>query len=449
MMLAGAANRPKLSLIIAFFGLTVAFAANIGFCFVEHDFANHMVISDFFSVRFNALLIFLTFLTFLLYWSQCSVKAPHADEIAVLLVFSTVGMLIMTSFGNLTTLFLGIEIMSLPLYVLAGSKKFSLSSNEAAMKYFLMGSFATGIMLFGIALIYGQTASFDFHKISEYLVSVNNTPSNMFVVGALMLTVGLLFKVAAVPFHFWAPDVYEGSPMLITSFMSTVAKVASVATLYRLYFFYFNGVKSQFALTIGIIAVASFVIASLIATKQNTFKRLVAYSGIAHTGFMLLSILILDTDSANALFLYAVSYSVSIFTIFAVLLTISPAGNEDAFEIVKGLAYKNKFLAVCMTIALFSLAGIPPLSGFMAKFYMFLPLAGNGFVAILILAILASAVGVYYYLKPIQILFSKDEKSSYKIALTPELIILLVLSLGITLVLGAMPWILESVFSFI
>ena len=446
MMLAGATNRPKLSLIIAFIGLTVASIANVGFCFVEHNFANDMIINDLFSLRFNALILFLAFMTFLLYWSQCSREAKNTDEIAALLVFSTVGMLMMTSFGNLTTLFLGIEIMSLPLYVLAGSRKYDLASNEAAMKYFLMGSFATGIMLFGIALIYGQTASFDFHNITKYIANAHNHPSNVFIVGALLLSVGLLFKIAAIPFHFWAPDVYEGSPLLITTFMASVAKIASIATFYRLYYYHFGALRNNFAITIGLIAIMSFLIASLIATRQTRFKRLMAYSGIAHTGFMLLTILVLDKNSMDALFLYAVSYSVSIFTIFAILLILNPSENDDSLELVKGLAYKNKYLAVCLTIALLSLAGIPPFSGFMAKFYVFLPLAGNGFTSMLVLAILTSAIGIYYYLKPIRLAFSKDESSKSKIVVKPALIILLTLSLLITLTLGVMPGLLERVF---
>ncbi|MFZ4398828.1 MAG: NADH-quinone oxidoreductase subunit N [Bacteroidales bacterium] len=443
-MMAGAFNKPRLSLWLAITGLMTGFILNLRLWDSNLHLMNDMIIYDNYAIAFNALIILSSALVFLLFHSHYAPWEKHLDEIAALLVFATTSMLLMTSFGNLVILFIGIETMSICLYVLAGSRKYELPSNEAALKYFLLGSFATGVMLFGIALIYGASGSFDFHEITAYLAAGNNQASNMFSIGLLLLTVGLLFKVAAVPFHFWAPDVYEGSPTVITTFMASVVKIAGIAAIYRLYSYNFAAIKPVWATTIMIVSVMSFFTAVLMALPQKRFKRLLAYSGISHAGFLLLAVLALNQYSAGALLLYAVSYSVANIMAFTVLVEIIEVKWSDELNDFKGMGIKNKFLAFALIVAMLSMAGIPPLSGFMAKFSVFMAAAESGYIVLVVFAVLASAISLFYYLKPIILILSKDETNAVKVKLSSEVIIVLSICLLLTFIFGIFPGLLTG-----
>ena len=438
-MMAGAFNKPGFSLWIAIAGLMLAFGLNISLWNCNVHIFNDMIVYDNFAVAFNGLIIISSALVFLLFHSHYSRWEKHLDEIAALLVFATTSMMMMTSFGNLVVLFIGIETMSICLYVLAGSRKFELPSNEAALKYFLLGSFASGIMLFGIALIYGASASFDFHGIKEYLLSADNASNNLFNAGLLLLTVGLLFKIAAVPFHFWAPDVYEGSPTVITTFMASVVKIAGVAALYRLYAYHFDTIKPIWANTIMIVSALSILLAVLTALPQKRFKRLMAYSGISHAGFLLVAILAMNKSSAGALFLYSVSYSLATILAFTVLVEIIEVKWDDNLTAFKGMASKNKFLAFALIVSMLSMAGIPPFSGFMAKFSIFSALAESGYIGLVVMAVVASAISLGYYLKPITMMLAKDDENAVKIKISTEVIIILIITIVFTFLFGIFP----------
>ena len=340
-MMAGAFNKPGLSLWLAIAGLMLGFIFNIRLWNTNLHLYNHMIVYDNYAVAFNALILLSSALVFLLFHSHYSPWEKHLDEIAALLVFATTSMLLMTSFGNLVVLFIGIETMSICLYVLAGSRKYELPSNEAAMKYFLLGSFMTGVMLVGIALIYGASGSFDFHDQTAYLAANGNKANNMFSIGLLMLTVGLLFKIAAVPFHFWAPDVYEGSPTVITAYMGSTVKIAGVAALYRVYAYHFAAIQPVWATTIMIVSFLSFFTAVLFGLPQKRFKRLLAYSGISHAGFLLMAVLALNQYSAGALLLYAVSYSMATIMAFTVLVEVIEVKWDDQLTVFKSLTLQR------------------------------------------------------------------------------------------------------------
>ncbi|MEI6823471.1 MAG: NADH-quinone oxidoreductase subunit N [Bacteroidota bacterium] len=438
-MLAGAFNKPGLSLWLAIAGLMLGFIFNIRLWNTNLHLYNDMIVYDNYAVAFNALILLSSALVFLLFHSHYSPWEKHLDEIAALLVFATTSMLLMTSFGNLVVLFIGIETMSICLYVLAGSRKYELPSNEAAMKYFLLGSFMTGVMLFGIALIYGASGSFDFHDITAYLASNDNKANNMFSIGLLMLTVGLLFKIAAVPFHFWAPDVYEGSPTVITAYMGSTVKIAGVAALYRVYAYHFAAIQPVWATTIMIVSFLSFFTAVLFGLPQKRFKRLLAYSGISHAGFLLMAVLALNQYSAGALLLYAVSYSMATIMAFTVLVEVIEVKWDDQLTVFKGMGTKNKFLAFALIVAMLSMAGIPPFSGFMAKFNIFTAAAESGYIVLVVLAVIASAISLVYYLKPITLILSNDDSNAEKIKLTPEVIIVLTITILLTIVFGIFP----------
>ena len=268
---------------------------------------SHMMHIDQFSVAFSGLSIFTAGLIFALSADFYKDEPQHLSDYLAILLFVLSGALILFSYWNLVMLFLGIEIVSISLYIMAGSRKFDLRSNEAGFKYFLMGSFASGVLLFGIALIYGASGSFELDKIAAYVSGGSIQP--MFLIGTLLMLVALFFKVAAVPFHFWSPDVYEGSPSLVTATMATLVKVSFFAAFYRLMANGLIGVHEYTGDIIMIISAATMIFGNLVALAQDNFKRLLAYSGISHAGYMLLAILSLKTNSSSALLFYGASYT--------------------------------------------------------------------------------------------------------------------------------------------
>jgi NADH-quinone oxidoreductase subunit N len=311
----------------------------------------------------------------------------------------------MTAFGNLVMLFLGIETLSLSLYLLAGSKKADPRSNEAAMKYFLTGSFASGFLLFGIALLYGACGSFNLAEIKLYVVQNQANIPIMFSIGILLIAVGLAFKIGAAPFHFWVPDVYDGSPTLITTYMATVGKVAAFAAFFRFINSGFGDVDFLWKTSLTVFAVATILIGNFAALYQDNVKRMIAYSGVAHAGYMLIAIIAIKGDSAGVLLLYSVSYSIATITAFAVLMMVRKETGSFSIKSFNGLAKHNPTVAFAMTIAMLSLAGIPPLIGFSAKYKLFVSAIEQGHMALVIIAIIGSMISVYYYLRPVMAMY--------------------------------------------
>jgi NADH-quinone oxidoreductase subunit N len=302
-------------------------------------------------------------------------------------------------------LFLGIETLSLSLYLLAGSKKADPRSNEAAMKYFLTGSFASGFLLFGIALLYGACGSFNLAEIKLYVVQNQANIPVMFSIGFLLIAVGLAFKIGAAPFHFWIPDVYDGSPTLITSYMATVGKVAAFAAFFRFINSSFGDVDFLWKTYLSVFAVATILIGNFAALYQDNVKRMIAYSGVAHAGYMLIAIIAIKGDSAGVLLLYSVSYSIATITAFAVLMMIRKETGSFSITSFNGLAKQNPISAFAMTIAMLSLAGIPPLIGFSAKYKLFVTAIEQGQLALVIIAIIGSIISVYFYLRPVMAMY--------------------------------------------
>lgn len=397
----GALNQKKPLLPVIFTGLIAAFVINLqGWNKSAHLF-NEMYIADNFSIAFNGVMIFTTFLVFLfapVYYKP--VKRPLEDVYALIL-FALVGALTMTAFGNLLMLFVGIETLSLALYILAGSKKFDPNSNEAAMKYFLTGSFASGFLLFGIALLYGATGTMNLEEIHQYVLSHQAGMPAMLNIGLLLVAIGMTFKIGAAPFHFWAPDVYEGSPTLITTFMATVGKVAAIAAFFRLMHSSFAEISETWTLTLTIFAMATILIGNLSAFYQDNVKRMFAYSGIAHAGYMLIAIIALKDNAPGVLLLYSMSYTVATITAFAVLILVREETGTFSIKAFNGLAKKNPTEAFAMSIAMLSLAGIPPLVGFAAKYNLFIAAIEQGHLPLVFVAIIGSVISVYFYIRPI------------------------------------------------
>ncbi|OAZ03832.1 NADH-quinone oxidoreductase subunit N [Flavobacterium succinicans] len=369
------------------------------------SYYNNMISVNNFSVTFSSLFIVLTiFLVALSHNFYENHQSKLSDFIAIK-IFLLSGAVAMVSFGNLAMFFLGIEVLSISLYILAASNRMNLKSNEAGMKYFLMGSFASGIILFGICLVYGAMGSFDVSEISQ--MSQSAELPIWFPIGIILLSIGMLFKIAAVPFHFWAPDVYEGSPSMTTATMSTLAKVVAMATFFKLLTALNADLNYNFQLVIVIISIASMTVGNIMALKQSNVKRMLAFSGISHAGFMIMTLLSVGT-SAGSLLYYATAYSLAGIGAFSVLFYVCKNQNNEDITNFQGLGKTNPLLAAVLTGSLLSMAGIPIFSGFFAKLALFNQTIDAGYLVVVIVAVINSIISVGYYFKLILAMYSKE-----------------------------------------
>lgn len=364
-----------------------------------------MMSFDRFALLFNTIAIFSTLLFFVLSAKDIEKVGIHYAEYFALIFFITSGIILVTSFKSLLILFLGIEIISIPLYILTGSDKRNLKSNEASLKYFLMGAFSTGLMLMGIALIYGATGTF---SVEQMRFAVEK-PGVLPVAGMLLLLFSMSFKVSAAPFHFWTPDVYDGAPTVFTSFMATIVKAAVFIGFIRLFDETFGSFHPQWKVWVAIITVATLFIGNITAVFQQSVKRMLAYSSISQAGFMLLALYAMNTDAKEGILLYAAAYCLATIGIFAVLAKM----NDYTFEGFNGLAKQQPLVAAVTTILFLSLAGIPLTAGFLAKFYMLKAALGTGNnLWLVIFAVLMAAVSAYYYFRVIQAMYFKEGTST-------------------------------------
>lgn len=399
------------------------------------------------ALAFSGVILVTAFFWFILandYFEQ-----DHVTDHFALVLFALVGAVMLTGFSNMTTLFLGIEILSIPMYVLAASRKRDLASNEAGFKYLIMGSFASGFLLFGIALIYGATGSFDLMAIRSFISHSQGVLPVFFYAGVLMVLIAMLFKVSAAPFHFWAPDVYEGSPTVITALMSTIVKTAAFAAFMRLFLVVFGGVNETWSMILAVVIALSLVVSNITAATQQSVKRMLAYSSISHAAFMLMAILANQRGmaSVSAILYYSLAYSVGSIAAFTVLYNVSKAKDNSNIEAFNGLGKRHPFMAACMVIAMLSLAGIPITAGFFAKYFIFSVMIGTTFKWLIILAILTSAVGVYYYFKVIIAMYFKQEESEQEVTMETSHVLLLALTTIFTLALGLVPKYVIEIFS--
>ena len=357
-----------------------------------------------------------------------------------LILFCTVGMILLASSTDLIMVFLGIEIVSICLYVLAGIRRNSPKSNESALKYFLLGAFATGFLLYGMALIYGTTGSTNLMKIADAIHNggVNSQP--LLLLGVVLLVVGFGFKVSSAPFHMWTPDVYQGAPTPITAFMAVGPKAAAFAALFRIFTDALPELSSTWENLIIVIAVLSMFIGNFGAIVQTNVKRLLAYSSVSHVGYILLAVLAKSELGTASLLFYMLSYSFMIFGAFAIVIIIGRAGQENQeIESYSGLGYKHPILALSMTVFLLSLGGLPPFAGFIAKFYIFSAALQEGYLMLVIIAVLNSAISFYYYLKIIVFMYMKEPSTEIKVSLSPITCIIVAIAVFGTIELGIFP----------
>ncbi|MCK9412465.1 MAG: NADH-quinone oxidoreductase subunit N [Prolixibacteraceae bacterium] len=438
-MFFGVRKMKKVLLPLLFVGLIITMILNISHWNTSVHYFNEMFIADNFSIAFSAILILIGILIFMfanIYYK--GVERPLEDVYALIL-FALIGGIVMASFGNLILFFIGLETLSISFYVLAGSKKFDIASNEAAMKYFLTGSFATGFLLFGIALVYGASGSFNLEAINAYVVSCKGTVPMLFIAGMLLIFVGMSFKIAAVPFHFWSPDVYTGSPTLITAFMTTAGKVASVAAFYRLISIAFISLHTELVATLTVLSVATIIVGNLSAVYQDNLKRMFAYSGVAQSGYLLMAMIVLGPKAAGILLFFVLSYVIATITAFAVLMLIREERGTFFIPAFRGLAKNNPVEAFAMAIAMMSLAGIPPLAGFMAKYNLFALAAEGGYTWLVVVAIIGSMISIYFYFKPIMASYFSEGEPQHKIESSLNFKFNIILCTVLMIVLGFLP----------
>ena len=362
-----------------------------------------------------------------------------------LMLFSVCGGMLMTSFSNLIMLFLGIECLSIPLYVLAGSKKADLAANESAVKYFLMGAFSTAIFLMGCAFIYGGSGSIELDSISRSMAMMGHigVKSNLIFAGIVLLMAGMLFKVSAFPFHFWSPDVYDGSPNRTTVFMATVVKIAAFAAFFRLFNYALSDLKNWWGTTLAVSAAATILFGNIAAIRQTSFKRTLAYSSVAHAGYMLMAILAVPLDGFWALLVYLLAYACSAVVVFYLLDRTGEGKPDFSFDNFNGLGRSNKWLALLLIVSLFSMAGIPLTAGFAGKYGLF-----SGIIAsypwLLVIALAGSAISIAYYFRVFKNAFFSNQGAGFKQEIGLTEIIFLFLALMLTLLVGCWPAVITS-----
>ncbi|PLX97949.1 MAG: NADH-quinone oxidoreductase subunit N [Desulfuromonas sp.] len=409
---------------------------------VSHGgFAGH-VLQDSFAVFFNIVFIVAAILTILISDDYLKREGYPISEYYALILFSTAGAMWMVSGTNLMTIFLGLEVLSISLYVLAGLFRGDVRSNEAGLKYFLLGAFSTGFLLYGMALLYGVTGDFNLDAIGQFLASHPAEVGNpMTIAGMILLSTGFFFKIAVVPFHMWAPDVYQGAPTPVTAFMSAGPKAAAIAAYIRILFFALGEMRDEWTIMLWILAVLTMTVGNFIAISQTNIKRMLAYSSISHAGYALVGLVAANFVGISGVLFYMLAYTFMNIGAFGVLVLAGKKGEENlTLEGFAGFGYKRPFLGVAMCVFLFSLMGLPPTAGFAGKFYVFAGAVKAGYIWLAVIGVLNSAVSLYYYLRVMVYMYFREPLEDYSwVKLHAGAVISIVIALLGVLYLGVLP----------
>lgn len=403
---------------------------------------NDSVVQDNFSLFFKGIFLLTAGMTILISDQYFKREECNLGELYPLLLFATVGMMLMASGTDLMTIFLGLEVLSVSLYVLAGLNRANIKSNEAGLKYFLLGAFSTGFLLYGMALTYGATGTTRIAKIAEVATQNSAVVQNpLFVIGMLLMAVGFSFKIAAAPFHMWTPDVYEGAPTPMTAFMSAGPKAAGFAAFMRVALIAFPTLKADWSDLLWILAVLTMTVGNLIALNQDNIKRMLAYSSIAHAGYALVGFTAGNPEGTTGILFYMLSYAFMNIGAFAIIILVGKKGeaNNNVMDYA-GFGTKHPVLALAMAIFLFSLAGMPPTAGFIGKFYLFSGAIKAGYIWLAIIGVLNSAASVYYYLRVLVYMYMKDPVEEFDwMKLTPAVAICIIIAVVGVLLPGVVP----------
>ncbi|MDH3258530.1 MAG: NADH-quinone oxidoreductase subunit N [Deltaproteobacteria bacterium] len=359
-----------------------------------------MIEMDAFGAFFTIIILLTLLLTLMMSRSYNEWEGIQRGEYYFLLLFSSVGMIVMAKATDLMTVFLGLEILSIPIYVLVGFDRKRMSAIEGALKYFLLGAFATGFLLYGMALIYASTGHTNLYEIKEFIAGGKAATNTMFLAGTALLLVGFGFKVSLVPFHMWTPDAYQGAPTTITAFMSAGPKAAAFAAVIKVLFITLPELYPYIWKGLWVVAVLTMTVGNVTALVQDNVKRMLAYSSIAHAGYVLVGIVSGDNLGAQAAIFYLLIYAFMNIGAFAVAMVISQR-EDEGYDIghYRGVGIRYPVLGALMTLFLLSLGGIPPTAGFVGKFYLFSAAVKSGYIWLAVIGVLNSAVSIYYYLR--------------------------------------------------
>jgi len=403
-----------------------------------HGAYSNFATGDDFAVYFHVFFAVLGILTILVTHPYLARRNFQQPEFYILLLAATAGMMVMGSATSLVTIFLGLELLSISLYVMSGFARRDTRSQEAGVKYLLMGGFASAFVLYGMALIYGATGSTVLQNIAR--TAAGDTGNNLLVLGILLMGVGFAFKVSAAPFQMWTPDVYQGAPIPVTAFMSVGTKAAAFAMILRVFDQGLPGLSHDWGALLAFVAAASMIVGNLAAIVQTSLKRLLAYSGIAQAGYLLVGVLGAHGSGQAAVLFYLAAYLVMNFGAFAILIVMSgPLGDRDRFEDLDGLGYRHPLLGVLMTVFMFSLAGFPPTAGFIGKFFLFAAAVAGGYTWLVILAVLMSVVSVYYYVRVVVHVWTRPTVAEVRFGVPAGASLAIILSGVLALALGIFP----------
>jgi NADH-quinone oxidoreductase subunit N len=427
---------------LSLLGLALSFVASILLWGQEGLAFADMAVLDALSLFFGFIFLIVTAIVVLLSLNYIVQQGINYGEYYALLLFATSGMMLVAASANLITLFLGLELLSLSLYILTGFARRRPASGEAALKYFLLGAFASGFLLYGIALTYGATGTTDLAQIADFLQRAGSSTDPMLLIGAGLLLIGLGFKVAMVPFHMWVPDVYEGAPTSVTAFMSVGTKAAGFAALLRLLFLALPALQSYWTLALAVLSVLTMTTGNVIAIAQTNIKRMLAYSGIAHAGYLLVALASASQRGAASILFYLLVYAAINLGAFGIVIALGQREEEGGEYLnltdYAGLGFRRPALAATFAIFLLSLGGIPPTAGFAGKFYIFSAAVEANLIPLAIIGILNSVLSLFFYLRVIRIMYADEPSRQFGYLPLPTIMALTVAALG-TLLLGLFP----------
>jgi len=436
--------KERKALVAGFAVITVFCAAFFSLFLIGTDVMGRGVLSgmfvvDGFSTFFKFVAYLATVLSIMLSLHYVKEEDINTGEYYILMLFSLFGMMVVASAKDLLTVYIGVELMSLPVYVLVGFMQNDVRSNEGAMKYIILGAFSSGILLYGISLIYGICGTTELTKVAASL-SDASTHTPLLSIAIITLIVGFGFKIAAVPFHMWAPDAYEGAPTPITAFMSAGPKAAAFAVILRVFFEGLNPVYGQWMVAVAVVAVLSLIYGNTVAIAQKNIKRMLAYSSIGHAGYALLGLVAGTGEGISAVMYYMAVYAFMNLGAFGVIIMMRKGGQKgEMIEDYAGLAKTNRGLSLVMLIFMFSLAGLPPTAGFVGKFYVFMALIHRGMVGLAMIAVLMSVVAAYFYIRIVMLMYMKEPAAAFEIARTRGMYYALAVATAGTILLGVFP----------
>jgi NADH-quinone oxidoreductase subunit N len=401
---------------------------------------NGMFVSDSYSMFFKLIFFLNLILTVLISIKYIEVERVNLGEYYSLILFATLGMMIMASAGDLIVLYLGLELMALSTYILAGFIRYDKKSNEAAMKYFLLGAFASAFLLYGTSMIYGLTGTTNLRAIARY-IAINGLAGNpALILSMVFFAVAFSFKIAAVPFHMWAPDAYEGAPTSITAFMSVGPKAAGFAVLGRVFLTAFPAIGMQWASLLIPISILTMGVGNIVALSQTNIKRMLAYSSIAHAGYALLGLIARTPDGLASMMNYLLIYAFMNMGAFAVIIMLRSEGFKgDNITDYEGLAKTHPVAAALMLVFMFSLTGIPPTAGFTGKFYLFMSAINAGHIGLVITAVIFSAISAYFYLRIVMYMYMKEPKETVQLTTSPSISLALAITVVAVIAIGVLP----------